>query len=41
MTQTTGPSSFLSVSTEQLRLFTKIAVLYHEEGMSQGEISQR
>lgn len=41
MTQITGPSSFLSVSTEQLRLFTKIAVLYHEEGLSQGEISQR
>jgi DNA-binding transcriptional regulator LsrR (DeoR family) len=39
MTQVTP--SFLSASTEQLRLFTKIAVLYHEEGMSQGEISQR
>jgi DNA-binding transcriptional regulator LsrR (DeoR family) len=41
MTQITGPSSLLSVSTEQLRLFTKIAVLYHEEGLSQTEISQR
>jgi DNA-binding transcriptional regulator LsrR (DeoR family) len=25
-------------SPEQLRLITKIAVLYHEEGMGQGEI---
>ncbi|AUZ34445.1 DNA-binding transcriptional regulator [Arthrobacter sp. PGP41] len=41
MTQFTEPSTLLSVSTEQLRLFTKIAVLYHEEGLSQGDISQR
>jgi DNA-binding transcriptional regulator LsrR (DeoR family) len=41
MTQITPPPSLLSVSTEQLRLFTKIAVLYHEEGLSQGDISQR
>lgn len=41
MTQFTESSTLLSVSTEQLRLFTKIAVLYHEEGLSQGDISQR
>ena len=28
-------------SVEQLRLMTKIAVLYHEEGVKQPEISQR
>jgi DNA-binding transcriptional regulator LsrR (DeoR family) len=41
MTEFTEPATLLSVSTEQLRLFTKIAVLYHEEGLSQGDISQR
>lgn len=41
MTQFTSNASLLSASSEQLRLFTKIAVLYHEEGLSQGEISQR
>ncbi|KRE90130.1 sugar-binding transcriptional regulator [Arthrobacter sp. Soil764] len=41
MTQFTESATLLSVTTEQLRLFTKIAVLYHEEGLSQGDISQR
>ena len=28
-------------SSEQLRLITKIAVLYHEEGMGQADISKK
>jgi DNA-binding transcriptional regulator LsrR (DeoR family) len=31
----------LSVSTDQLRILTKIAVLYHEENLGQGEIAGR
>ena len=41
MATISGRAEISTVSVEQLRLVTKIAVLYYEEGVSQGEIAQR
>lgn len=41
MTPPNDPVSLLTASPDQLRLLTKIAVLYHEEGLAQSDISSR
>ncbi|MHA7191908.1 sugar-binding transcriptional regulator [Arthrobacter sp. MDT2-16] len=41
MTPPNDPVSLLTASPDQLRLLTKIAVLYHEEGLAQSDISGR
>ncbi len=41
MTPPNDPTSLTTATPDQLRLLTKIAVLYHEEGLAQGEISGR
>ncbi len=41
MTPPNEPTSLTTATPDQLRLLTKIAVLYHEEGLAQGEISGR
>jgi DNA-binding transcriptional regulator LsrR (DeoR family) len=41
MTPPNEPTSLSTATPDQLRLLTKIAVLYHEEGLAQGEISTR
>lgn len=41
MTSDDARRSLLSTSLDQLRLITKIAVLYHEEGLSQTEVARR
>ncbi|MFJ6359291.1 sugar-binding transcriptional regulator [Pseudarthrobacter oxydans] len=41
MTPAIDPVSLSTASPDQLRLLTKIAVLYHEEGLAQSEISSR
>jgi DNA-binding transcriptional regulator LsrR (DeoR family) len=41
MTPSTELSSLSTATPDQLRLLTKISVLYHEEGLAQAEISDR
>ncbi|MHA7210015.1 sugar-binding transcriptional regulator [Arthrobacter sp. MDT1-65] len=41
MTPPSDPVSLSTASPDQLRLLTKIAVLYHEEGLAQSDISSR
>lgn len=41
MTPAIDPVSLSTASPDQLRLLTKIAVLYHEEGLAQSDISGR
>jgi DNA-binding transcriptional regulator LsrR (DeoR family) len=41
MTPPNDPTSLTTATPDQLRLLTKIAVLYHEEGLAQGDISGR